>query len=97
MDALANPGKSKKFEYDNGEGNNSEDWREDFRSRFESILNGDIRIERDDINKKFKTGIPFKHFENQTIPKVFELNKYELNPIKLKEKISLIENIRYKV
>jgi ABC-type branched-subunit amino acid transport system substrate-binding protein len=75
----------------------SDSWRELFRSRFQSILNGNIEIGKGESNYKSKTGITFKNFENETTPQVFELNKNEPNPIKLEETIGFFEKIGHKV
>jgi hypothetical protein len=91
LDILAN---SNGFVY----GDNNAPWRESFRSRFESILNGNIEIKQGDIKVESKTGISFRNFENETTPKVFKLNKNDPDePIKLGKAIGFFEKIGHKL
>jgi hypothetical protein len=76
----------------------NDSWRDAFRSRFESILNGNIEIGRGDIKIESKTGISFRNFENETTPKVFELNKSDPdNPIEMEETIGFFKKIGHKL
>jgi len=90
---LDNIAKSNGFVY-----NNQQDpWREDFRSRFESILNGNIEIKQGNIKIETKTDISFRNFENATTPKVFQLNKSKLDtPIELEKTVGFFRKITHK-
>jgi hypothetical protein len=78
---------SKGFKYENG------DWRQKFRNRFESILNGNIKPVRGGT----KTGISFKNYENETPPKVFKLSKDVTSPVKLEEAIGFWKKLGHKI
>lgn len=84
LDTLA---KSKGFKYKNGA------WRQSFRTRFEAILNGNIKH----IQGGTETRISFKNYENETPPKVFKFIEGDIHPVKLEEAVGFLKKLGHKI
>jgi hypothetical protein len=72
-------------------------WQQTFRNRFEAILAGSIGIRQDQGKIKRKTGLSFKNYENKTTPRVFQLSRETIVPVKLGETITFPGKIWNKV
>jgi hypothetical protein len=72
-------------------------WRQLFRNRFEAVLNGVIGFEQGDNKTQSKTGISFKDYENNTIPKVYRWEKRVAAPFDFVESIGFLKKIGQRV
>jgi hypothetical protein len=70
-------------------------WRQLFRNRFEAVLNGNTGSRHCDI--KSKTGMSFKNYENNTVPKVFKWNNGVFSRFEREKTVTAPEKIVHKL
>jgi hypothetical protein len=72
-------------------------WRRLFRKRFEAVLNGNTGFRPGDMNIKSKTGMSFKNYENNTVPKVFKWNNGVFSRFEREKTVTAPEKIVHKL